>query len=140
VSFRRRGATMLIRLPSGRDLVYRGIGMEWDREQGRDAITYWGVNQYTRKWTRIRTYGGKLAENITQAIARDVMADAMLELDRQDVDTRLTVHDELIAEADQADADDTLQLMLDVLGMTPSWAPGLPVAAAGWAGPRYRKG
>lgn len=133
------GPHLVIVLPSGRGLFYRDARLEI--EDGRESITYMGVNQYTRKWERIRTYGGKLAENVTQATARDVMAEAMLRLDREhrDLNLILTVHDELLGEADDDVADAKLAAMEAVMGEAPPWAQGLPVGSDGWVGQRYRK-
>ena len=133
------GRHLVIVLPSGRGLFYRDARLEM--EDGRESITYMGLNQYTRKWERLRTYGGKLAENVTQATARDVMAEAMLRLRREqaDLDLILTVHDELLGEADDAVADAKLAAMQAIMGEAPAWAPGLPVGSDGWVGQRYRK-
>jgi DNA polymerase len=129
-----------MQLPSGRLLIYRNARIEYDPYTGRDAITFDGISQTTKQWGAIRTYGGKLAENCTQAVARDVMADAMLALDARGQNLLLSVHDELIGEAPKADAQRTLGEMLAVMRTAPTWAPGLPVGAEGWIGPRYRKG
>lgn len=133
------GRHMVIVLPSGRALFYRDAKLVI--EDGAETITYMGVHQYTRKWERLRTYGGKLAENVTQATARDVMAEAMLRLSREhpDMDLILTVHDELLAEADDEVADAKLAAMQAVMNTPPTWAPGLPVGSDGWVGKRYRK-
>lgn len=130
---------LLMRLPSGRTLCYRDARIEKDAE-GRDGITYMGVDQYTRKWTRQRTYGGKLAENATQAVARDVMADALMRVEGKGIcDTTLLVHDELIGEAPEALAPQALHLLLREMSVPPVWALGLPVGADGWQGERYKK-
>ena len=130
-----------IKLPSGRRLIYRNPRLEIDPDNKRDgtSIVYDGVQQYSKQWGPVRTYGGKLAENITQAVARDVMAHAMLLLAGMQVDLRLTVHDEIIAIAEARKAPATLALMLEVMRTAPPWAHGLPVGAEGWHGKRYRK-
>lgn len=130
---------MLVRLPSGRKLVYREARLEPDKE-GRIGITYMGVDQYTRKWTRIRTYGGKLVENITQAVARDLMKDAMIEAENvPDFEGQLLVHDELIGDAPADKAKAVLDQVLAIMRKAPAWAAGLPVNAEGWEGDRYKK-
>jgi DNA polymerase len=96
-----------------------------------------GVNQYTRKWERQDTWGGKLVENITQAIARDLMIAALLRLDKAGYRILLTVHDELIVETD-ADIDH-LKNIKDIIRINPAWADGLPTDCEGWVGTRYRK-
>lgn len=111
----------------------KGTGFKW-----RSQLTYMGVDQYTRKWTRIKTYGGKLVENATQAVARDVLAAGMLAADKAGFDVLLSVHDELITEADKdglLTSRDLEACMVSQLG----WTAGLPLAAAGFEAERYRK-
>lgn len=131
-----------ILLPNGkRRLIYRNPRLEPDPSNKfhGTSIVFDGVQQWTKKYGPVRTYGGKLAENITQAVARDVLAHALLTLDAMGVDLRLTVHDEIIAVADAADGKRVYELVLKVMRATPDWAPGLPVGAEGWFGRRYRK-
>ena len=130
---------MVIRLPSGRSLIYRDARIVTNPDNGREEVSYMGLNQYTRKWERLRTYGGKLAENVTQAVARDCMRDVMLEADRLGVEILLTVHDELINEADDAGADAALQTVLGLMATPPAWAASLPVKGDGFVTDRYRK-
>jgi DNA polymerase len=119
-----------IRLPSGRYLCYPNVRIV-DNE-----ICYNGINQYTRKWDTLRTYGGKLIENIVQATARDVMAHNMPVIDYV-MPIVLTVHDEVICEADEGTViPSDLEQMMTAL---PPWADGLPLGAEAWEGPRYRK-
>jgi DNA polymerase len=143
VRFGMVGKDMVIRLPSGRHLVYRDARLRDNPDRpGTEEITYMGINQYTRRWERLRTYGGKLVENITQAVARDVMANTMQEADRRNIDMVLTVHDELLAEVlinSTMGPKPTLTALLNIMSVPPKWAPGLPVAGAGWTGDRYRK-
>jgi DNA polymerase len=138
-----RGTEALaIRLPAGRKLIYRNPRLEPNPEAyhpSKTDIVYDGVQQYSKKWGAVRTYGGKIAENVTQAVARDVMAAAMLELDAKGVDLRLTVHDEIIAIASAEEAAATLELVLEVMRTPPPWAHDLPVNAEGWHGRRYKK-
>lgn len=133
VKIRRDGAWLRIALPSGRALCYPSP--EIDKH---DTITYMGVNQYSRKWSRISTYGGKIAENITQAVARDVMAENMPEVEEAGFDIVLSVHDELITEADD-DLDHDHEALSAILATVPDWAEGLPLAAAGFEAYRYKK-
>jgi DNA polymerase len=126
-----------MRLPSGRELFYQYIGREM--VDGRARLTYEGMNQYTRQWERISTWGGKLAENATQAVARDVLTDALRTVFKGGLDVVGTVHDELIVEAPTVFASMTLDEMLRVMKMTPAWAPGLPVGAEGRVVTRYGK-
>lgn len=129
------GTSLVIRLPSGRPLFYRDAQIITD-DDGQTSISYMGLNQYTRKWERLRTYGGKLTENVTQAVARDVMAHGMLTAERAGLEVVLTVHDEILAEVHQNTPPDALE---NAMKSVPSWAAGLPVGADGWIGDRYRK-
>lgn len=130
----RWGAHLVLRLPSGRPLIYR------DAEFGPDGeITYMGVDQFTRRWTRLKTYGGKLAENVTQAVARCLMAAAMRAADREGFRLLLTVHDEIIAGYRGPDPDKALARLVAIMSRPPAWAEGLPLAADGFVTARYRK-
>lgn len=129
---------MLIRLPSGRHLVYRDAKLVPGKFSDK-SISYMGVDQYTRQWTRQHTYGGKLVENITQAVARDIMRDATLGADRAGIPVEMLVHDEMICEVETSKAPWALDTLLAIMRTRPAWAPGLPVDGAGWFGPRYKK-
>jgi DNA polymerase len=135
VTFIHRPDMLLARLPSGRHLVYRHPRIE-QNEKGYDEFCYYG--SLGGAWTKLRAWPGKTAENITQAVARDIMADAMLALDG--VPLIATIHDELVAEVPEPDAESTCARMLQVMRQTPSWAPGLPIDAAGFIVRRYTKG
>lgn len=142
VVFERGKDAIGILLPNKkRRLIYRNPRLEPDPSNKihRTSIVYDGVQQYSKQWGPVRTYGGKLAENITQAVARDVMAEAMLILADRGVDLRLTVHDEIIAICSAEKAEEILALMLKVMRTPPPWASDLPVWAEGWHGKRYRK-
>lgn len=132
ISVDKKGAWLRINLPSGRALSYPAVKVE----DGR--ITYTGTNQYTRQWGRIHTYGGKLAENVTQAVARDVLATGMLRAEELGYAIVLSVHDELICETPDSASwshGDLSRLM----SLIPWWAEGLPLAAAGFETHRYKK-
>jgi DNA polymerase len=135
VTFIYRGRALLIRLPSGRHLVYRHPRIE-QNEKGHDEFTYLG--SVGGNWIRLRAWPGKTVENITQAVARDVLVEAMLGL--TDLPLVATVHDELIAEVPVDQADAVLDRMLTRMRRTPGWATGLPVDAAGFIVRRYQKG
>lgn len=118
-----------IELPSGRRLYY------CEPEMSADGVRYWGRNIYTGgKWDRVSTYGGKLAENVTQATSRDLMAQAMLKLDAEGFRLLLTVHDEIVAD-DNGLSEKFKAVMLSL----PGWAQGLPVDAEVFSSRRYRK-
>lgn len=98
-------------------------------------IVFWGVNSKTRKFCKINTYGGKLVENITQAVARDIMAESMLLLEEQGYPIVLTVHDEIISEVTNGNVEEFTTIM----ERTPKWAEGLPVKVEAYDAYRYRK-
>ena len=131
---RLKGA-LLMELPSGRKLVYRNARIE----DGR--IIYWGVNQYTRQWCELDTYGGKLVENATQAVARDLLADAMVDLERGFRDTLLTtVHDEIVAMVEnERSRPSCCRAMKAAMSTPPAWAKGMPLSCAGGIVERYGK-
>lgn len=130
----RLAGSLLIEKPSGGMLVYRNARLEDNR------ITFDGVDQYTRQWKAISTYGGKLAENVTQSVARDLLADAMLTFDQAWPDTLvMTVHDEIGALVPEAHAEVTLNTMKTIMGTPPLWARGMPLSAAGYVARRYAK-
>jgi DNA polymerase family A len=125
---------LLIEKPNGGTLVYR------DAKVTNGRISYWGVHQTTRQWTEIDTYGGKLVENITQAVARDLLAEAMKTFDAIYPEALLTtVHDEIIAQSQAADASLMLADLKQIMSTPPSWGEGLPLSAAGYVADRYAK-
>ena len=128
----KRGAYLRIRLPSGRYLLYAAPRVE----DGK--LTYMGVNPYTKRWERLKTYGGKLAENVTQAGARDALANGMFLAEEHEYRIVLTVHDELLTEAPAVPKYSVGHLSA-LLSTPPDWAIGLPLAAAGFEATRYRK-
>jgi len=130
---RRDGMWLRIQLPSGRKLCYPSPQVADD-----GTVSYMGVNQYSRKWSRIKTYGGKLVENITQAAARDVLTSTMPAIEAAGYDIVLSVHDELLTEAPDT-ADYSHEHLASLMATNPPWAAGLPLAAAGFEAYRYRK-
>lgn len=134
LAFERRGAWLRMELPSGRVLCYANPSVKPD-----GTIQYMGENQYSRKWAKLSTYGGKLLENATQAAARDVIADAMPEIEDAGYRIVLTVHDEIIAEAGQDRPELTAARLSSILATNPPWLPGCPLSAAGFEAQRYRK-
>ncbi|QCW21950.1 DNA polymerase I [Caulobacter phage Jess A] len=136
LAFDRKGAWLRMILPSGRVLCYPAPKVE--RDGKKETLTYMGVNQYTRKWQRLGTYGGKLFENATQAVARDVMAANMPAIEEAGFPILLTVHDEVITEPL-----DTVEFETDklasLLAKNPVWMPGCPLAAGAFEAQRYRK-
>lgn len=124
-----------ITLPSGRSLCYAKPSIGKNRFGG-DSITYWGINQTTRKWEKQETYGGKLVENIVQAIARDCLAHSMLRLAEEGFKIVMHVHDEVVIEADESK---TLEEACEIMGEPISWAPGLLLRADGYETKYYMK-
>ena len=124
---------LFIEMPSGRSLCYPSPKMV------DGSITYMGIDQFTRKWVRQNTHGGKLFENLCQAVARDIMAANMPLIEAAGYTITLTVHDEIISEApDQPQFN--AEHLAALLSANPSWAPDIPLAAAGFETYRYRKG
>lgn len=125
--------SLLIEKPSGSVLVYRNARLE-------NGIVFDGVDQFTKKWGPIRTYGGKLVENVTQSVARDLLADAMLEFEKACPDClRVTVHDEIAAIALESDATQVLATLKRIMSEAPWWGEGLPLSGAGYVATRYGK-
>lgn len=128
----KHGAWLRIRLPSGRFLCYPSPRLE----DGK--ITYMGINQYSRKWERLQTYGGKLFENINQAVARDVLTHNMPLIEQAGYRIVLTVHDEVICEAPDS-PEFNHEHLSDLLSNNPPWATDMPLAAGGFESYRYKK-
>ena len=150
IFFKKAGSFLWCKLPSGRVLCYpypelREVETPWgDR---KDSLTYMTVVSNLKakiisdanasgQWKRISTYGGSLAENVTQAVARDLLADAMLRFAERGEKICAHVHDEIVCEV-HPDAD--VKQFEALMSQAPAWAVGLPLAAEGWKGPRYRK-
>lgn len=144
---RKNGEYVLrIHLPSGRCLHYLNIRMEEREQNGRDGTTYIkdtiiyeGIDQVLKIWTDITTHGGKLVENIVQAIARDILVHGMLLADEIGLMIVAHVHDEIVTE--NPDTPDGLGLddLVWCMSQVPEWAPGLPLEAKGWSGQFYKK-
>ena len=127
---------LTVTLPSGRRLFYAQPHLVKDR-WGRDSLGYYGVNQTTKRWMPMETYGGKLTENIVQAIARDCLAEAVERLEAAGVPVVFHIHDEVVCEVPRGRAD--LQKVVDIVSENPVWAPDLPLAADGWIGDFFTK-
>ena len=140
IRFEMKDKVLRMILPSGRALHYhspRTIEVETPWNELTPALLHHGVNTVTRKWSEQRTYGGRLTENAVQAIARDLLAEAMLRLDSRGWEIVLSVHDELVAECDEEFAD--LDAFTSLMEAAPKWAKGCPIEAEGWISGRYRK-
>lgn len=127
---------LTILLPSGRKLFYVSpqIG---ENQWGKPSLSYMGMNQTSKKWQRIETYGGKLVENSVQAIARDCLAQAIENLETAGIPVVFHIHDEVVIDCtpDTASLDDVIQIMSKPI----PWASGLPLGADGWVGTFFKK-
>lgn len=128
----------LLRLPSGRAIAYRKCGVQkrkqinkWTgKEEIKEVLTFWSPSGY-----RTDTYGGRLAENATQAVARDLMAEALVRLERAGLEVVAHVHDEIIVQGTK-----DVDLVTEIMCALPAWAEGLPVDGEGFTTYRYKKG
>ncbi len=123
---------LYIRLPSGRLLCYYQMRIKGDR------LVFKGVDQFTRKWADIDAYGGKIVENLTQAVARDVFAASFAKAEEAGYKIVAHVHDELIVEVPD-DPDYSVERLSEIMCDNPSWTKGLPLEAKGVEGRRYSK-
>ena len=133
--FEYRGGILFIHLPSGRKLSYVKPRLELNRF-GREGITYEGVGE-SKKWTRIETYGPKMVENIVQAVSRDILAEAMLRLEKAGFDIVMHVHDEVVLEVPEGIS--SVEEVNELMAVNPSWTMGLPLKAAGFESAFYKK-
>ena len=135
------GSVLRLKLPSGRFLHYQKPKLErmptpWG--EVRPQITYMAQNSVTQRWERTSSYGGKLTENVVQAIARDLLRDAMFQLECCSFRVCAHVHDEVVA-VPTFQMSNPVRRMEEIMTKTPTWAEGLPVAAEAWKGKRYLK-
>ena len=140
VAFKRDRGYLWLRLPSGRRLCYSGPILA-DRVtpwgSTAKAVRVWGVNSVTRKWQQYDLYSGLITENVVQAIARDVLVEAMQRAEGSGFPVVLSVHDEVVTEVpEEGPGASELE---EIMNVVPDWAPGLPLASEGWSGFRYRK-
>lgn len=135
ISFTYKSGMLFITLPSGRDLVYVRPKLALNKF-GREGLTYEGIGT-TKKWERIETYGPKIVENIVQATARDLLAHALLKIDKAGFQIVAHVHDEVICEVPKGQS--SVQEICEIMGTAPAWAKGLPLAADGYSCDFYQK-
>lgn len=134
--------TLLCRLPSGRCLSYPQAFLEYtDTPWGERKLTihYYAVDSKTKRWQVERTYGGKITENITQAIARDLLAASMLRSEQSGYPVAFSVHDEIVCDVPEGNPNHSVEGWRSLLCELPSWANGCPIKAECWRGKRYKK-
>lgn len=144
--FRYEHGAMTIELPSGRKLFYPSARLGSRTIKGANGdfevqdISYMGQDQTTGKWVKLHTYGGKLTENIIQAISRDLLANAIFRVFYLGYNIVLHVHDEIAAEIPKDGCEEqTLQRMIDAMCTAPQWAANIPLRAAGYITDYYKK-
>ena len=130
---------MTILLPSGRKLYYPSPEIGVNR-WGNPSVSYMGQNQTTKRWEKVETYGGKLVENIVQAIARDCLAIAIENLEAQDLHVVFHIHDEVVIDTPAwADEDTMLETVTKIMTKPIPWAQMLPLNADGWVDKFFKK-
>lgn len=146
IVFRYEGGAMTIELPSGRKLFYPSARLSSRTISGPNGeldvqdISYMGQEQTTGKWAKLHTYGGKLTENVVQAISRDLLANAIFKVFDMGYNIVLHVHDEIAAEIPKDGNEElTLNAMIDAMCEAPSWAANIPLRAAGYIAEYYKK-
>ena len=135
IIFEYKSGILFITLPSGRKLSYVKPRMAVNRF-GRDGLTYEGISE-NKKWSRIETYGPKLVENIVQGTARDLLAEAMLRVEKKGYPIVMHCHDEIIAEVPEGIG--SVDEMCEIMAIQPKWAEGLPLRADGYSCSFYQK-
>lgn len=144
VRFRRGSDAMAMRLPSGRCLVYWQPRVEKiEKPWGEiESVTYMAEDSQSKRWRRFAGWAGIFLENVTQATARDIMAEALVRLEANGLPPVLTVHDEAVCEVPRRrfDPSSAAEAVRAIMADPPAWASGLPIAVDASAGPRYVKG
>lgn len=128
--------TLMMQLPSGRRLCYFNARLrDHQKFEGKQEIVFESVHPESKKWTLSSTYGGKLVENMVQAIARDCLAYSLLRLDKEGHETVMHVHDEAVLESEVG----SIAIIEEIMGRSISWANGLPLDADGFETEFYKK-
>ena len=133
IAYRKQGSLLRLRLPSGRELSYvKPMIINND-------VTYEGAMSGSGNWGRIQSYGPKLVENIVQAVARDCLAEAITAVEAAGYPVIFHVHDELVCEVPEAQAETALKDILEIMGRNLPWAEGLPLEGDGYSCEYYMK-
>jgi len=133
------GGIMHIHLPSGRPISYPDVKMEEDNRFDYPTLKLTYGREFSGRWVREGTYGGKLVENIIQALSRDLMVEGMWAARKAGYRLAMTVHDELVAQVPETDPR-TPKDFADLISRVPAWAEGMPLEAKAFTCKRYRKG
>jgi DNA polymerase len=134
VRYRYESGVLFADLPSGRSLAYQSPEIRPDLKFGKDGLVY---KTQKNKWVEVRTWGGTLVENLVQAIARDCLAEAMRRLDAAGYDIVMHVHDEIVLDVPIGTG--SVKEVTEIMSRPIDWAPGLPLAAAGFECDFYKK-
>ena len=139
VTWEKRGDFLWCRLPSGRELAYHKpvIKTKEDGYGGQVSLSYMTTDSVTKKYMRKDTYGGKIVENIIQATARDILATALLDAERNKYAPVMHVHDEIVVEVPEGFG--SVEEFEKIICAVPAWAKGCPISAEAWRGKRYKK-
>ena len=137
--FECNGEVMTIKLPSGRRLFYQSPSFA-ENKWGKKSIRYKGMDQTTKQWGWVDTQGGKITENVIQAIARDLLADAMQRVEAAGFEVVMHVHDEVVVEMMSGDYnEEVLNDICEIMGETSEVYAGVPFPADGYLTPYYKK-
>ncbi|SCW85950.1 DNA polymerase, partial [Paenibacillus tianmuensis] len=137
VQYRYESGVLFADLPSGRSLAYVNPRIKPDPNFGKDGIVFDGMDQVKKKWMSHRTYGGRLVENLVQAIARDCLAESLMRLDAEGYKIVMHVHDEAVLDVPIGTG--SVEHVTEIMSRSIDWAPGLPLKAAGFECDFYQK-
>jgi len=137
VQYRYESGMLFADLPSGRSLAYVNPRIKHEPKFNKEGLVFDGMDQIKKKWMSHRTYGGRLVENLVQAIARDCLAVSMMRLDAEGYVINIHVHDEVVLDVPIGTG--SLDHVTAVMGKDIGWAPGIPLRAAGYECDFYKK-
>lgn len=142
IAFKKKGSFLWCRLPSGRVICYpypvvKQAKTAWG--EMKEALHFMTVNGTTKKWEETSTYGGSLAENVTQAVSACLLREALPRLEKEGFHVVFHAHDEVVVEVENNADEGVIRKVEEILIEQPKWAKGLPLSAEGWKSNRYRK-